>query len=636
MATPSYKNSSYFQGRRLRGAKAHEFSIVSEYKNGYRSREDITTLPAGVLVQGSQNVVTNVFGRVGVVQGFTLDGTGSTVLAPILASYDYEMHTGTIRHLRAGFLTSAGNDGKLQYRYVDSSNIVTYKDLLTSLASVSFNFTDYWDTTHEQSLVLFVNGLTGTNAGIYEWTGGVTTIASVTMNTITKSGSTSWAEEGFYTTGSHKVTINGTVYTATGGWATTTLTGVTPDPTGVVMAGDIAVQTPEFTKNSDMTSLPLNADCIIGSLRNQVYVADFKNRSVYISKQNNYKDYAFTSPVRVVGEGALVTLDGNPVAFVPQEDRMYVSAGTSQWYQTEFILSSDLTKEAFQINRLKTTTQQATQSQALTAKMKNNVVFVSNEPILESLGRVANVVLTPQMTDLSYSIINDMNSYDFTDGSVFYWKNFIFIAVPKHSLIRIYNQTNPKDEYWEAPVGYPISRFSIIEDGSLVGHSYQTSESYKLFTGYNFNGNVIDARAVFSFQNHGTASASKSLDAFYFDGYISGNATLNMGIKYDLDGCATMVSGSISGVDTQFVCVGTDDNSLGKNNLGAAPLGGDIATETATSLPPKFRAILTFPRTPFYEDQYSFSSVGIDYNWQINRFGSNATPTSEGSNDITR
>jgi hypothetical protein len=37
--------------------------------------------------------------------------------------------------------------------------------------------------------------------------------------------------------------------------------------------------------------------------------------------------------------------------------------------------------------------------------------------------------------------------------------------------------------FWEAPVTYPISGFYVV-NGELYGHSYTTSESYKLFTGY--------------------------------------------------------------------------------------------------------------------------------------------------------
>lgn len=615
-----------------------KFGIVSSFKLGYRNREDKTNLKPGILIEGSQNVLTDVTGRVGITKGYALDGAASVVMAPILAAYDYEMHTGQIRHLRAGFLTNTGNDGKLQYRYVATDGTVSWRDLMTSLTSVSFNFADYWDNANFQSNLLFVNG----SANIYKWTGGITTYASSTINTITKEGTETWGEIGFSPTGS--VVIGGVTYAYTGGTGTTTLTGVTPDPTGGGhTAGDIVHQAVVTTANSAMTSLPTINNALISNLKNQIYIGSLTNNQVYVSNVNDYLDYSFTSPVRVVGEGAILTLDATPRAFVTQEESMYISAGQDQWYETTFTLSADLTAESLTINRLKTTSQQAAQSQALTSKIKNNVVFVSNEPILNSLGRVSDVVVTPQTIDVSFPIVNDFNTYDFTDGQVFYHQKFIYVAVPQESLIRIYNMTDSVDNselivsstqfYWEAPVTFPVSRFSVI-DGELYGHSYLTSESYKLFTGYNFNGSPIDARAVFSYMNSEVRESTKSQNEFYVEGYISSNSILNTNFNYELDGYAGQATYPLEGTDMQVVFIPSSSSSLGKSSLGKNPLGGELVGSTGQ--PAKFRVIWTFPRIPYFEFSPSFTSVGTDFNWSILAFGAEAALTTEGQNDIKK
>lgn len=41
---------------------------------GYRNREDITKLPAGWIIRGSQNVLMDISGRLKSRQGYTLDG----------------------------------------------------------------------------------------------------------------------------------------------------------------------------------------------------------------------------------------------------------------------------------------------------------------------------------------------------------------------------------------------------------------------------------------------------------------------------------------------------------------------------------------------------------------------------------
>ena len=607
-----------------------DYTLISKYLYGYRNREDKTILPPGVLVEGSQNVMTNTFQRIGIRKGYTLDGQANTDLAPIARSFDWFTSKGFERNMRAGFLTSAGNDGKLQYRYVDSAGTVTWRDLLTSLTSISFNFTTFWDfTTEKITLMLAVNG----SSNIFDWSGGITTMASATANTITTNGTQNWAQLGFYLAGTRTVTINGNVYDYTGGEGTTTLTGVSPDPSAEPV-DSIVHQTPRTHANSSATGLPSTfANALIANLRNQIYVGSLTDASVYVSKVNSFTDYTFATP-RVVGEGAIITPTSPPTAFIPQEESLYITAGQDEWYETTFTLSADNADEQLTINRLNTTSQQAAQSQQMVSKVANSVVYLSKEPILNTFGRVDNVVLTPQMTDISFPIVNDMNAYDFTDASVFYFQKYVYLAVPREGIVRVYNMTDVNNPYWEAPQTIPVSCFSVIA-GELYGHSSQVSESYKLFTGYNDNGNPVFALANMSFNNYGSRSNSKSYNQFFVEGYITTNTTLGLGIQYEIDGCATQTSYSIQGTNGQFVCLGSNDNSLGKNPLGSQPLGS-VIVNTSSTLPPKFRWIQTFPIHYFYEDQISFSSNGIDQQWEILAFGPQLLSAKDLNNPITR
>lgn len=612
-----------------------DFTLVEKFLYGYRNREDKTTLPPGVLVEGSRNVLTNTFQRIGIRKGYTLDGAANTDLAPIERSFDWFTSKGFERNMRCGFLTSAANDGKMQYRYVASDGTATWRDLLESQTSVSFNFTTFWDfTTEKIDLMLAVNG----SSNVIEWSGAITTIASVAANTLTKEGTETWGELGFYLSGTRQVTILGVDYTYTGGEGTTTLTGVTPDPAVAVpaiSAGDVAHQTTRTTAASSITDLPAAFPIsLISTLRNQIYYGSLTDNSIYISKVNDYKSVHFTSPVRVVGEGALITPTSPPTAFIPQESSMYITAGRDEWYETQFILSSDNAKEALQIDRLNTTTQQAAQSQQAVSKIKNSVVFLSFEPIINTFGRVDNVVLTPQMTDISFSIVNDMNSFDLTGSQMFYFRKFVYVSVPVEGVVLAYNMTDPNNPYWEAPMNMPITCFSII-GGELYGHSSLVSETYKLFDGTNDNGNPIGAIAKFSFNNYGTRSSSKGYNQFFVEGYISSNSALTVGIQYEIDGCATTTSYSILGTDTQIVCLGGPDNSLGKNSLGKQPLGSVILPSSATTIP-KFRVIKTFPIHYFFEDQISFYSSDIDNSWEIVAFGPQLTSARDLNNSISQ
>lgn len=791
-----------------------DFTVITGFKNGYRNREDVTVLPPGILVAGSQNVLTDTFNRVGIRKGYTLDGQANADLAPIggdgtaMGVFDWDTSSHGPRNMRAGFLTDAGNDGKLQFRYVADDGTVTWLDLLTGLTSVNFNYCTFWDTDSIQTLMLAVNGtpniyswngsyttlLSGTNtAGIvqlltdpndtdvasninsggknysvgdvltltggnndatvtvlsiatgavdtadvatsggaggsgyavndifsitgntagdpkcvckvltesggvvtsfsvlspgfgytvnsslatttlsgvgtgllvriiavtggaiaawdfasdadhgsgysdltsYPTTGGAGTgakvwVQGIVSGTITKDGTETWGEAGFSfgtASGTSPIVINGVTYqydSTNFVGDTTTVYGVTPDPSGIA-SGDVGVQGVVTTPNSSLTDGPPEDfhNQLIGTLNARVFLGALDSSEVFLSMYLSFKTWV---------PSLTFVLTNPPTAFAPQENALYITGGRDEWYQIQFIISSDLSEQIAQISRLNTTVQQAAQSQAMTTKIANSVAFVSFEPILETFGPVENILLGPQMTDLSFPVVNDFNSFDFTGASAFYYRKFVYVAVPREGLVMVYNMTDPKNPYWEAPLVMPIARFSVI-DGDLYGHSSLVSETYKLFDGTNDNGAPILARAAFSFNNYGSRTQSKGYNEFYAEGYISANTILNLGIQYDIDGCATNTSFPINGTDTQIVCISKDMASLGKSSLGKNPLGGQLVVSTPT---PKFRVIKTFPTRYFYEDQISFSSEGLDAQWELLAFGPQLQPYTDLNNNITQ
>ncbi len=620
--TPQDKKVSFRMQSRLSSAKANEFQLIKGFTGGYRNREDITVLPPGIMVQGSQNVLTNTFERLGVRRGYTRDGQSDVAIAPILSSTDWLKYTGEVVHLRAGFNTS-GSNGKMQFRYV-----ATAGDKWSGHTFTAGQI--YWIDLMTGQL-LFVDG----SPQIYDWSGSITTLASATANTITKTGTGTWSSLGTYNAGTREVLINGTTYAYTGGESTLTLTGVSPSP-AAEPAQSVIVQKVRTTANSAMTAIPSAfKNALIATVDpNQILIGTLDSQDVYLSQDNDYTNYSFSAGGRKPGEGALSTLINPPTGFLAQKEKTYVSSGQDSWYESATTDSADLLTQDFGFDKLKTTGLQSAQSQALITKIKNKLVFLSFEPIINTLGTETNYLNDPQTNDISYPIVNDINGYNFTDGSMIYFKQFVYVAVPRENRVLIYNMTNPANPYWEAPQVMPISRFSVI-DGELYGHSYQVGETYKMFNGFNDNGQPIIAAAKFAFNNYGTRSSSKSFNEFFIEGYISQNGTLNLGIQYDVDGCSTIVSYPILGTDRRIVCLNNDSNSLGKKPLGSFPLGGNLYVQSSLATPPKFRVIKTFPRVPFYEEQTSFFSDQIDFRWELIAFGGSATPTSEGNNSIT-
>ena len=792
------------------GAVLHEYNIVEKFLKGYRNREDITTLPPSVLVQGSQNVLTNVSQRIGIRKGYTLDGQRDTSRNPITAWYDWHRHIGTTAHLRAGG-DFAGGAGKLQFRYVASAGDkwagntftqgqVYWIDLVTGFSESSFNFADFWDdNTEKKDFLLFVNN----TPRIWEWSGGVTTLkstsyadgsissyigpgavatvtggggggyalgdslalqnsgdgnltlsvsttnpggvitlltvanagngyaignsglimgnsvlgseadaavatlvtnpgtgyqvgdtvtvvggnnnaqfkvlsvtaaggissmrmlnpgtgytaivcsftgghgtgAQISISAVSKgyietNGTTSWAQLGFYTNNTRQVNINGHLYSYTAGEGTTFIMGLDADPTAEPV-NSVIFQQVRYTLNANMKGIPnsLNNNLIAQLSGDRIFIGGSDFQMVFASKVANYKDYSFSTP-RKVGEGCQFPLSGVPTAFIPQENTLYISSGKSNWYQVQFTLSSDLANEIVSAQQLKTTGQQAAQSQALTTKIKNYVAFISYEPIVNLLGIDPNILQEPRMSDIGNSIVNDINSYDFTGASIAYSPGtpsqpgqYIFLAVPKDSVVRIYNMTDSSSQYWEAPQVMPIAGFSIV-DGEVYGHSSRSSNTYKLFDGYNDDGYAVKAVAAFAFNGLGEYTVRKSSNAEYVEGYITSNTTLNMNLIRDLNGLSPSYTGQISGSDKQIIPNPVDTASLGKNSLGKSPLGLNETFSTPTSLPPKFRVIKTYNRVEYFEEQAVFWSEGIDQVWELLRFGTNASPSSNEPADI--
>lgn len=639
----------------------------SQYKNGtynlvdgpfpYHAREDNTTLRPNFLVYPSRNVINNTANRLQLVKGYVLDGQASAVIdSGILSNYDfYPVKTSNVRNMRAGFLTSAGNDGKLQYRYVDTNSDVNWNDLKTGLTTVNLCFTgEYWDTTELLKLLLWVDG----SNFIYEWNGGVTTFASATANTVTKEGTASWAESGFYVSKSgRKIVINGVEATYSGGESTTTLTGVSVDFSATA-AGTVVQQGVIANSLSAMTDIPTDfAPTVIGCGRqNQVYVGSSVSNDVYISAVNDFTDYSFTSPVRIAGEGFILTVDDPPRKFVAQEvagDQnsydMWISMGKDRWGIVRSTISSDNADERLDFIRLKTAPLQGALSERLCAKMKNQIIFVGNDNVVNAMGYYS-YQFVPVMQDLSYTIVDDQNAYDMTDGSIFYHKNFIFEAVPKAGLIRMYNMTNqtqqnqpsiynPSEQldskqpfYWEAPIGYPISGFYIV-DGDIYGHGYTASESYKLFTGGSFNGQDIDSNATLAFGDLGDRTSSKGSNEIWIEGYIKQNTTINGFINEDLDSCQVQQLITVDGSDISYVCFGGGGNNLGDAPLGSQTLGG--SQNVSSLLPAWFHVVKTYPQNSYWLEQISFQTKGIDLQWELITWGTNATFTNEGNNAIT-
>lgn len=160
---------------------------------GYLHNREITNLPGQFLVQGSQNVVIKNAERVDSRKGYTLLGGAKTMNKGIKGSTDWKTSTGVARSLRS-------YDDELEVFYKNAW--VRLKNLWTN---VKFQFLEdgWWNSTELLDVMLFVNG----TPNVYEWSGGITEVASVTVNTITKQGYLTGSTISFSDNGTNADTI---------------------------------------------------------------------------------------------------------------------------------------------------------------------------------------------------------------------------------------------------------------------------------------------------------------------------------------------------------------------------------------------------------------------------------------------
>lgn len=428
-----------------------------------------------------------------------------------------------------------------------------------------------------------------------------------------------------------KVLINGQEYNYTGGESTGTITGVTPSPIGSVNNADVAIQ---VMREDHVTPIEGAKNDIIEVLENQVYLASRTNREVYISQNNDFTDFSFTTPLRKPGEGGILTLDNPPTGFMPQETDMYIGAGKNDIYQTTFAKSSDNQYEAVTIKKFKTSTGQAPLSQNAITNIKNSVAFVTHEPTLDTLGRLEQIN-TQQSKPISDIIKNDFETYDLTDCHIKYWRNAVYITVPKESILLIYDIENG---FWQPPQTIAISRLSVIGN-ELYGHSYGGNETYKLFDGYNDNGSSIQFKVVMSYENFGDRTSYKSFDHFFMEVYLNQiKDALDVTLNYEFEGSLDSRIATIDGLDDDLrFGLSEEDASLGSAPFGEQPLGSQLEdVDPAYDGTKKYRQIIPFTRLDFFEYQPVFETSKKNVRFKIIAFGPNATLSTNKPVSITK
>lgn len=405
----------------------------------------------------------------------------------------------------------------------------------------------------------------------------VSEVAGPSITMYNQTGPT-WKSARFFSTISGRaITYLGTSYTYSGGETTDTLTGLTAFP--AVTAGAVVWQTPDTIAlpAAITTPFPTFYPDLIAVQLNMVFLASTKSQMVMFSKNNDYTNFTVTNP-RASGDGGQQPLtSGRATCIVPIDtdsdvlnaiNTLVFGSGLDAFDQIDFHMSQDNTQELLRIIRYKTAKGAGLISKGAICPIKNNTIYISNEPALDSFSRAG--LENEQGKPISDPIKNDFDSYDFTNAHVIYFKRAIYVALPAEGLLLIYDMMR---NLWQPPQTIPVSRLGIIND-ALIGHASTTNETYTLFVGTDDNGIAIQQVARFAYNNGGTRMRVKNMTEYWSDGYISANGELDYIIYYGYGGSEGTASMSILGSDSAIV-VAQDATPLGDEGLGETPFGGD-------------------------------------------------------------
>ena len=596
---------------------ARNFSLVSEVM-GYQTSTDETNSPENILVTGSQNVLIDFQRKVKSRQGYTRLGAANTSLTPIRNGWTWQNSTG-------GELAQRFYDDELEVYLgtVDATAINAW-----TRVSASWNTTEklrpavWWDATENLDLQVMVIG----DANIYEWGGGVAVVSSLTGTTITKAGTSTFAQSRFYTT-RNKVVVcvrTGTEYTYTGGESTTTLTGIA-DTTGLV-AGDILVQKIVTRSNAPAAS---HTNDTIFVFENQLAVGSFDDNEVWLSKNSSYYDFAYSSP-RLAGEGGLLTLDSPSGGFGIAGIYLLAFSGRNTIYKIkhqEIAVGSTLT-ETLSVKAIQAGIDQGALSPDCIVPIGDSLAYLSYEPALRTIDNPDNIGGVNPKT-LSNPIKPDFDAEDFTNAQGLWYKNALYISSPVNSKYYVLQFTEDADgksrRYWQPPQLLPARAFAVISENLHI-HSNAVPETYKLFDGFSDTSSSddklpINAIAAYAYRNYNKRALLKNFDEYYVEGGVSPSTIdLLLTLNYNFGGYAQSIQKTIDGSDEDILEELLPNVSLGQNPLGQQPLGG------SSEVPPdsrKFRVIFEIAREDFHEIQCIFSTNEVDRYWEILSSGPN-------------
>jgi len=462
------------------------------------------------------------------------------------------------------------------------------------------------------------------------WNGGFGLIASTTANTIVLDRTIAAS---MITTASGSVIVNGTAYTYSGSGGST-LTGVSPDPTGEANGSGVLQA---VTTSSNTPAAGFFAD-FLKVINNQVYVGSYTSRLIYVSQNTDYTNYVVPSPT-VAGSPELITLDGVGQGIGVRKGQAHIGFGTGSWAVISFqdiTVGSTLTRKTT-VDVKPVALGQAPYAHEFIDTVGDSLVYLAQDQQIRSFGDFNNL-FTPGYPSFSQEIATELSAETFTGGSLTCIGEFTYVTAPNSGTVYLYQVRTRVDEngqivnerLWHTPFIWNLTKVDDL-DGTTIGFSNANPQIYDLWdTNQWYDDSPSDEELpydcvlAFSYRTVNDRNKLQTFDKVFTEGYTTTGTPLLLTVNYNYKGDENILSQYVNSVQYPATFFLSDVSSLGDSSLGDESMGSggdDSQSETLV----KFKNINQFALTNCFEYQPVYSSNETNANWEILATATNAT-----------
>lgn len=481
---------------------------------------------------------------------------------------------------------------------------------------------------------------------------------------LVKGGSTTWAQDGFYSHYSEDLNliINGVTYAYTGGVNSGVLTGVTPDPTGISFPA-LAIQAVTLEPTVGISGF-FTID-FLKTIGNQVYVGSYISRLIFISSSSDFRLYTVPTP-RAPGDPEELTLDNQGKGISVRLGQPHIFAGDADLYIISFTdtsfgtgsggTTSPVTVEETQVDKKNLGGLCAPIAHEFIDVVGDDIVYLGQDQQLRVVGTFTDIFGT-KYPSLSQDVQKEFTDENFTGGHLKAIGDFIYITAPiggRDWMLQTRQETDKGggiifERFWQPPHLRNISRIVSIS-GVVFGHSYINPQIYQIWDTNQWhddspsNQEISYASIMRLAYDHieekgGVRRQGLAFfDKVYHEGYIWDGSLLYGNVYFDYQGASKIQPTIINTIKHPVrLFFNQSDPSLGINQIGGFPLGvGLVPDPSLQEMMKKFRRIVGVIPVNCFEYSLEVYSVDVDARWEISSIGANATLSTESAGFLLR